>query len=361
MLQPKPNIETLPVATHGGINYQELKHLGIKPQDVIDFSVNNNPFSPPSDLWNTLSNVQINCYPDSSSGELRELLAEKLKISIDNIIVTSGSTEAIRMLVTAYFGTGDQIIIPEPTYSEYELSCQVVGARVIKKFAAEKSGFKHNIGDLLNLIRRNHPRGIFICNPNNPTGDYLSREEVLQVLEESSDCMIILDEAYLSFIENAWASADLIQGNNLIILRSMTKDFALAGLRLGYAIADKSIISVLNRVKPPWNVNSIAQRAGTYVLRNDSYLQNYRIIIGQAKEYLIKNFADLGLKTVPSQTNYLLVKVGNAARLSEALLAKGILVRDCSSFGMPDYIRISVRTLDHCRILIAALNKLDFL
>lgn len=358
MLRPKPNIEGLAVATHGGIDYPKLKRLGILPQDVIDFSVNNNPCGPPSELLDALSTVQINCYPDTNSSELRESLAEKLKLSPDNIIVTSGSTEAIRMLVTAYFEAGDHIIIPEPTYGEYALSCQIIGATIIKKYAPEKNGFKHNISDLSNLIRRYNPRGIFIGNPNNPTGHYFSKEEVRQVLEESSKCMIILDEAYLSFVENAWSSTDLIQGKNLIILRSMTKDFALAGLRLGYAVADKSIVSTLNRVKPPWNVNSFAQRAGTFVLKNDAFLQNYRSIIGQGKEFLIENLSDLGFTPVPSQTNYLLVKVGNATKLTEALLSKGILVRDCTSFGMPDYIRISVRTLDHCRILVAALNNL---
>jgi histidinol-phosphate aminotransferase len=358
MLRPKPNIEKLKPASHGGIDYLELEKLGISPEDILDFSVSTNPFGPPPGIKEAMEQALVDRYPDSEATELRLLLARKLNVPAGNLLIGSGSTELIRLIATAYFGPGDRVIIPQPTYGEYELAGQLVGAWVLSQPMPEEAAFQLNVAETMDLVRKHRPKGMFLCNPNNPTGQYLSAEDVREILSVARDSLVILDEAYIAFTESTWVSTDLMGGNNLVILRSMTKDYALAGLRLGYAIAAEPIISVLRRVRPPWNVSSVAQKAAVYALKADGYLEECRIKIKEAKEFLVEGLKGMGLSPLPSQTNFFLVKVGDAAGFRRALLKKGILVRDCTSFGLPDYIRLAPRTLAECRKLVAAIQSL---
>ena len=357
MLRPKSNIDKLVPATHGGINYLELEKLGISPEDVLDFSVSTNPFGPLPGTKEAMSQASIDRYPDSEATELEQPLARKLNIAPGNLIIGSGSTELIRLAVTAYFGSDDLVIIPQPTYGEYEIACYLVGAQVLKQPMLEEANFRLNVAETVDLIRKHRPKGIFLCNPNNPTGQYLSREEVKEILSVARHSLVVLDEAYIAFTEDTWSSLDLIGWENLVILRSMTKDYALAGLRLGYAVAAESIISVLKRVRPPWNVSSVAQAAGVFALKADSYLEACAMKIKEAKELLVEELKHLGFSPLPSQANFFLVKVGDAARFRQALLKKGILVRDCTSFGLPNYIRLAPRTIAECQRLLAAIKE----
>jgi histidinol-phosphate aminotransferase len=357
MLPPKPDMNKLAPPTHGGIDYPELEKLGISPEDVLDFSVSTNPFGPPPGIKEALAQASIERYPDSEATELGQSLARKLNIAPGKLIVGSGSTELIRLVTTAYFGSGDPVIIPQPTYGEYEISCHLVGARVLKQPTLEEANFRLNVAETVALIREHRPKGVFLCNPNNPTGQYLSKEEVKKILSVAKDSLVILDEAYIAFTENTWPSVDLIDSGNLVILRSMTKDYALAGLRLGYAIVNESIISVLKRLRPPWNVSSVAQAAGVFALKADGYLDTCRIKVNEAREFLIEGLKGLGLSPLPSETNFFLVKVGHAARLRQALLRNGILVRDCTSFGLPHYIRLAPRPIAECQRLLAVMKE----
>jgi histidinol-phosphate aminotransferase len=359
MLQPRPHIEKLVPARHGGIDYLELKKLGILPEDLLDFSVSTNPFGPPPGIKEAINRASVDCYPDSEATELRLLLASKLNISPENLLIGSGSTELIRLVATAYFGPDDLVIIPQPTYTDYEIACYLVDAEVLKQPTREAVNFRLNVAKTVGLIRKHYPKGIFLCNPNNPTGQYLSREEVKEILSVARDTMVILDEAYIAFTDSTWVSTELMNGNNLVVLRSMTKDYALAGLRLGYTIAPEPIISALKQVKPPWNVSSVAQVAGVFALKADGYLNTCRIKIKQAMEFLVEGLKGLGLSPLPSQTNFFLIKVSDAARLRQALLKDGIMVRDCTSFGLPNYIRLAPRTIAECRRLLSVIRDTE--
>jgi histidinol-phosphate aminotransferase len=356
MLLPNPHIQKLITGIHGGINYPELSRLGISPADILDFSVSTNPFGPPPGTRETIMQASISIYPDTGATEFTRILAEKLAVSPDKIVAGSGSTEIIRMIATAYFGPGDTVLVPQPTYSDYEVACCLVGAGVMKQPEAAGPDFRLDLAGTVDLIHQSKPKGIFICNPNNPTGQYLSEEEIKRVLSAAPDSIVVLDEAYVAFTEDTWSSIKLINGNNLVVLRSMTKDYGLAGLRLGYAVAGSSIISTLKQVRPPWNVSSIAQAAGVFALQSDGYVENCGIKIREAKELLMKELGLLGLSPVPSKANFFLVKVKHASGLKRALLEKGILVRDCSSFGLHDYIRLAPRSIPDCRKLLAAIK-----
>lgn len=358
-LRPRPEVKNLKASPHGGINYVELSTLGIDPEAVLDFSVCTNPFMPPPRIKEMrLGIATIEQYPDSETTELRQRLSERLKVTPDNILVGSGTTELIRLIASAYFRRGDRILILEPTYGEYEVASQIAGAKPVKQRMKVEDGFVPRIEETVDLLRQHHPRAAFICNPNNPTGEYLSQQEIEMVLDAMDDGLLVLDEAYLAFVEQRWSSIELISHDNVVILRSMTKDYGLTGLRLGYAIANREITDNLRRVCPPWNVNAIAQKVGAMVLQGADYFEQTEGKIKKAKHYLIDQLSRLGFQLLPSDTNYFLVKVGNANTFRTALLKHGIQVRDCTSFGLPMYVRVGTRTMPECHRLIATIEQL---
>lgn len=357
-LHPRPEVENLEICPHGGLNHAELRTMGLAPDEVLDFSVCSNPFPPPLGVREILNTVAINRYPDSEATEFRQRLSERLAIARDNILAGSGAVELIRLIALAYFRRGDSVLILEPTFGEYEVACRIAGAEVLKQWVSLDESSTPRIEKTVNLIRQHHPRGIFICNPNNPVGQYLSQQEIEMILDTLRDGLLILDEAYIAFMDESWSSIDLISRGNVVVVRSMTKDYALAGLRLGYAIANQEIISALRRVCPPWNVNVVAQKAGVIALDDKGYLERCRREIKQAKQFLTGELCRIGFTPVPSKVNFFLVRVGDARQFRIALLKHGILVRDCSSFGLPEYIRIATRTMSECQKLITTIQTL---
>lgn len=357
-LQPKPEIAKVKACAHGGINYAELRAMGLAPEKVLDFSVCSNPFPPPSRVKKILNTVPVEQYPDSEATELRQRLSEKLGVTPDNILVGSGVMELIRLIALAYFRHEDKVLILEPTFGEYEVACQIFGAEPVKQWVRAEDNFAPRIEETVNLIKQHRPRAVFIGNPNNPTGKYLSRQQIETILDTSNDSLFILDEAYVTFVDKSWSSLDLISGGNVVILRSPTKDYALTGLRLGYAIASQDIISSLRRVCPPWNVNIIAQKAGAIALEDTDYLEKSKKKVREAKKFLINELCRLGFPPLPSDANFFLVRVGNAKSFRTALLKQGIVVRDCTSFGLPEYIRIGPRTMPECQKLITIMREL---
>lgn len=364
-LLPRPEIESVTVCPHGGIDYAELETVNITPGEVLDFSANLNPFGPPPGVTEALRETDISHYPDSEASYLRRALAEKLGINVNNLLIGSGSTELIRLAALAYLGKGDGVLIIEPTYGEYQIACQITGASLIKQRLAPQNGFRLNTSETVELIRQHRTKGVFICNPNNPTGRYLPQADFERILDASADSLVILDEAYISFVDNAWPSLALAlhssmraKRSNLLVLRSMTKAYAIPGLRLGYGVARKEIIANLRRICPPWNVNALAQKAGVIAVNKEEDLKRHRIELSEAKSYLIQELSHLGLQPLPSEVNFFLVEVGSARRFRQELLKQKILVRDCTSFGLPQYIRIAPRTLPECQRLVAAIQKI---
>jgi len=355
-LRPKFEVENLKACPHGGLDYAELRAMGLTPEEVLDFSVSSNPFLPPPGIRKIFNTIAINRYPDSEATELRQHLSEKLGVAPDNILAGNGAVELIRLIALTYFRHGDAVLILEPTFGEYEVACQIVGVEVFKQWARAEEGFVPRVEETVDFIRQHRPRGVFICNPNNPTGKYLSRQEIEIILDACVDSLLILDEAYIAFVDKSWSSIDLVYRGNVIIVRSMTKDYALAGLRLGYAIASREIIDALRRVRPPWNVNVVAQKAGVIALGDVDYLERCKQKVRQAKQFLTTELCRVGLTLVPSSTNFFLVRIANAKGFRAALLRHGILVRDCTSFGLPEYVRIAPRTMPECQKLIATIR-----
>jgi len=328
---------------------------GIDPAEIIDFSISTNPFMPPPGIREILSGLSFGQYPDSAAYELRRALAERLSVTPDNLLAGSGTTELIRLIALTYLRRGDGVLVIEPTYGEYEVAVKLSGGRIFSYRAQERDGFQPDIKEVTGLIRAHRPRICFICNPNNPTGVYLSRGAIEAILAAMPDGLLVLDEAYIAFVGNAWNSTTLTARDNCVLLRSMTKDYGMPGLRLGYAVAHREIIGALRRVMPPWSVNSAALAVGAAVLEKDGYLAESLRQVRRARDTLVEGLTGLGLKVLPSAANYCLVRVGNGAAFRSALLDKGIQVRDGASFGLPEYVRIAPRTPPENDKLLAAI------
>jgi histidinol-phosphate aminotransferase len=229
---------------------------------------------------------------------------------------------------------------------------------VVEQRLEEEKGFRLDVEETVSLARHHEVRGLFLCNPNNPTGELLPFPDVEKMVELLPHTLIVLDQAYSSFTSDLDRHPDLVQRGNVILLHSLTKDFALGGIRLGYVISHPEIIRHLDKVLPPWNVNVVAQKAGLAALGEEEYVNQCSTKLKVAKEYLLSELRRLGLSPLPSETNYFLLKVGRATEFRRKLLSKKILVRDCTSFGLPQYIRIGVRTLPECQRLVEAVDNL---
>jgi len=353
-LRVNPHINSLPPIEHGGAGYAGLKETA----GALDFSTCCNPYGPPREVYRALRVTNITDYPDPGSCELVASLAGNLEIAADRVIAGSGSTEIIRLAALAYLTTGDTVIIVSPTYGEYELASSIAGSTIVKYILPEDRDFRLRLDDFASFAQAHNPGAVFLCNPNNPTGQLLPREDLRRFVKGFPDTLIMLDEAYMAFTGKTSGERDLADEPNVLIVRSMTKDFALAGLRLGYGLACPAIIRSLEKVRPPWNVNSPAQRAGIAAMGCGDYVRQCNDRMHKSRAYLTGRLFKIGYRTIPTDTHFFLVRVGDAAGFKSSLLARGFLVRDCSSFGLPAYVRISPRRMEDCRKLAQAISAM---
>lgn len=354
---PRGVLEGLDVPAHGGLDHAELESLGLQAGDIVDFSANLNPWGAPQGVRDAIAQAEISCYPDSEAIALRRALAARLGIAIDNIIAGNGSSELLWLIGMAFIDAGDRVLIVGPTFGEYERVGRLAGAEVAIHRARAGNDFRHDVRLLSQLIEQWRPKVVFLCNPNNPTGLYLDRESVTRLAASACDSLLVLDEAYVGFVEQPWTSLDLLP-QGILVLRSLTKDYGLAGLRLGYAVGEAETIVALGKVRPPWNVNAAAQAAGLACLSDEEHVACSRRRLAESKEYLVGELGRLGLRVLPSDTSFFLVEVDDAQQLRARLLRQGLLVRDCHSFGLPRFVRIAARTMPECKRLVAAVGAL---
>jgi histidinol-phosphate aminotransferase len=343
---------------HGALDFAELEAHGIAPESVIDFSVNNNPYGPSPRVREVLQAVVIDRYPDREALALRRRLGQHLDVAMDQLIVANGSMELLWFIALAYLRPGDPVLILEPTFGEYERVVQLMGATHHAYTTSPETHFAVDEASLLQTLQHLQPRLMFICNPNNPTGTHLPVESIAAWATRHPDTLFVVDEAYLPFMTGPSSSMIAQVSSNILVLHSMTKAHALAGVRLGYAVGTPDVIGALGKVRPTWNVNAVAQAAGIVALDDVSHLTHTLARVSSDKAALVTSLEALGLAPLPSVTHFVLCEVGPASALRQSLLQRGVLVRDCASFGLPNYIRIaSRRPADNAR-LICALSEI---
>ncbi len=343
---------------HGGISTTDLRMVGLTAEEVLDFSSNINPLGTSERVRQAAVAADLAAYPDRDSLLLREALAARLQVDVEQLLIGNGSTELIHLLARAKLRSGSRCLIFEPTFGEYEAAATLAEGEIHRLPAAETDSFRRPIDVALNTISDVHPELVFLCNPNNPTGVRLEREYVQQILAAlEPDGLLLLDDAYASLADQGWDSVSLLPNTNLAILRSMTKDSALAGVRLGYLLADPALIEMVRIWQHAWSVNAVAQAAGLAALDDETHIVAARDVIAASKRYLYERLNSMDLAFTPSAANFLIVNVGDARYVRTELLRLGMAVRDCTSFGLPEYIRVAVRRKEECERLISALEE----
>ncbi len=371
--------------SHGGNIYLLAERLGIAESDIVDFSASINPLGVPNSVQTAMKeNMQyLFNYPDPDAKRLRLKISEHIGVSADSLICGNGSTELIYLIVRALRPV--RVLIPAPTFSEYERACRMTssggvipplqgsGARgqrpEIEYFYLERENkFDINADEFIsemsgkkNPSRITHHESrsfdmVFLCNPNNPTGSMIKREDMLRIAAVAKElkCALVVDEAFIDFCPGASIIDEV--GNNpyLIVLRSLTKMYALSGLRVGYAALAPSFLNAVREAKEPWTVNSLAQVAGIVALDDEAYKAETFAVIEKEKKALEQGLKRLGVTYFPSSVNYYLLRSNRAQELTSFLKERAILVRDCSNFPGLDssYIRIAVKSKhDNMRLL----------
>ena len=361
---------------HGTPDYAELDALGLDPSEVVYFSSNINPYGPPASVVEAvreeISRSFLARYPDSRSQRLREKIGAYHGLPPDAVLVGNGTADLIWLLAHAY-GYQRQAAILSPTFSEYADGVIMAGGhpnhlllpgwqRISRRrFAPGGTTLAHT----RQALKSAAPWLVFICNPNNPTGEYLAPGELHYLWEGAPHALWVVDEAYAEFSEDPWSAAQWVmsetngraRGPGWIVLRSMTKDFALGGLRLGYLLAAPSIIERLQNVQPPWSVNGVAQLAGLAALDEMNWREETTARLRKDVWDLQDGLRACGYAPLPTTVNYFLAPVGDARAMRDRLVAERMFVRDCASFGLPDHIRIAARPPEENARLLEAMAR----
>lgn len=338
---------------HGGNVFAVARHLGIAPEELLDFSASINPLGPPAGVKPAVMAAFDRAihYPDDGALELKEALAAHHCVSPDNITVANGSTELIHLL-PRLFPKGRALIVAPP-FAEYARALERCGWERDYVHLKEGAGFTLDIAGLRQRLQEGWDL-LFLCNPNNPAGSVHPPGDIARVAElcRGTGTFLVLDEAFIDFCPEASAAGLLLSEPEAVVLRSLTKFFAIPGLRLGYSIAHPAVNRRLADLREPWSVNVLAQAAGLAALADTGFRQRTLALIREEAAFLLAGLKAIpGLATFPTAANYLLVRVEcpqglTAAAVRDRLLERRILIRDCANFHGLDarYFRVAVRT-----------------
>ncbi len=355
-------------SVHGSPDYAELASLGLHPQELIDLSVNTHPYGPSPHVWEAVARVAIDRYPDHSCLELKQAILHHemstTNLTLDALVCGNGTTELIWTIARACLGAGMKAAVIGPTFGEYRAASLAAGATVIEYRARASKQFQPDVEEAVAWIKTESPHLVWLCNPNNPTGIWLDRAQIVLLVQacQQTEAILVVDEAYWRFVFPAetFSAIELIgsmPGLKIIALRSLTKDYALAGLRLGYAVTSVEIARLLDAHLPSWNVNAMAQVAGVAALSDREHLATTLEALMIERRMFFDVLEQRGLMMVPSRTHFCLLDVKHAYAVRQRLLSRNVLVRDATSFGLPYAIRISTRSREEWQRFLIALQE----
>lgn len=333
------------------------RQLGLK--EVIKLASNENPLgaSPKAILAMRKALSGVNRYPDSSGFYLKRKIAKSLNIASSNIVLGNGSDELIDIIIKAFVEEDECVLTADTTFLEYGIISRIIGRKVV---TAPLRYFKYDLGSIKNKIDRN-TKVIFISNPNNPTGTYVTKTEVEDFIAGlPEDVLLVMDEAYDSFIDvNDFPnSLKYLNKKNIIVLKTFSKAYGLAGLRIGYALANSDLIARMERARLPFNVNLLAQSAAIAGLEDKKFLKKTRKLVLEGKAYLYDNLRKLGIAYVPSVANFILIDCGrDCTEVFKEMLKDGVIVRDMKQYGLKNFIRVTIGTKKENEKFIKAIKK----
>lgn len=336
---------------------EEVKReLGIS--DVVKMASNENPLGPSPKAIEAVARAvaQMHIYPDGSCYELRKALSAKLGVPGECIVFGCGSDETIRMIAEAFVEPGDEVVFGAHTFSQYEFVTRVTGGKCVSvpmpSARLDLDAVKHAITPRTKLV--------FVANPNNPTGLMISRSQLTEFITTVPDhVVVVVDEAYFEYVESADYPDSIDEyvksGLNVVALRTFSKMYGLAGLRVGYGVARPDLIAVIERVRPPFNVSSLTQVAALAALEDTDHVRRSRAVNGAGKRLLYSRLDAMGAEYLPTEANFLLVNANRPSReVSNQLLRMGVIVRPADIFGLDGWLRVTIGTPEQNERFLAA-------
>ena len=352
-----PQLRDLAVYEPGKPIEETARELGVDPSTIIKLASNENPLGPSPRALQVMHDAleHAHLYPDGSGFYLRKAIAGKLRVAPENVILGNGSNEVIEFLGHAFLNPCDDVITCQYAFIVYKLLATAFGVRTIETPSPD---YQQDLDATLDSVTST-TRIIFIPNPNNPTGTLISKRAIDSFMSQVPDSVIVVfDEAYFEFLDDPPDTLRFVRdGRNVIVLRTFSKIHGLAGLRIGYAIAPPEMTEILHKTRQPFNVNSIAQAGAIAALDDDAHLRDTKRVIDEGRAYLQEQFADMQIQFVPSAANFLMANVGDGCAVFQKLLQRKIIVRPLKGYGLPEWVRISVGTMEENRPLIAALRN----
>lgn len=334
------------------------RQLGLR--EVIKLASNENPLGPSPKAASAIKKCLsgINRYPDSQGFYLKKRLARYFSLEPENFILGNGSDELIDVVIKTFVEPDENIVTADTTFLEYEIVAQV-NDRKVKK--APLRYFKYDLGAILKLVDKK-TKLVFIANPNNPTGTYVTKYEVADFLNALPESVIVVfDEAYDTFVDvddYPDSLTYLRKKKKVIILKTLSKAYGLAGLRLGYAIAECEFASYMERIRQPFNVNMLAQAGGLAALDDEEFLKKTRRLVLEGKDFIYQELSKMAIGFVPSVANFVLVDAGrDSMEVFKAMLKFGVIVREMKQYGLKNFIRVTIGTQKENKRFIRVLKK----
>ncbi|NQT34990.1 histidinol-phosphate transaminase [bacterium] len=329
--------------------------------DVIKLASNENPLGPSPKAIEAVREalMDTNRYPDGGCYYLKQKLSERLDVKPSQLVIGNGSAEICELITEAFIGEGDEAIIGRQAFFKYRVAVQIMNGVIAW---ADMPDFTHNADEMLSKITAG-TKLLFVANPNNPTGTLMNREQVTYLMDRLPERVIaVFDEAYYDYrnLDNFPDTMSYLRdGRNIIILRTFSKSYGLAGLRIGYAITTEEIARALNCVREAFNVSSIAQIAAAAALDDDEYLREGIRLNGEGKRFYYDELKRIGLEYIPTEANFVLIKVPLPGReMFGELLKKGVVIRPVDGYGLPNHIRVSIGLPNENRRFIDAIGEL---
>src|ERR1035437_2504350 len=366
MTTPLPTntvLKNLPTYQPGRPIEEVARELGLDPGGIIKLASNENPLGPSRLGLAAMRQAlkQVNLYPDGNAFYLKQKLAAKLGVTPANLILGNGSNEVIEMIGHALLAPGAEVVVSQYCFAVYPIVTALFGAKLV---VVPAKNHAHDLDAMLAAITPN-TRIVFVANPNNPTGTTASREELARFVNAvPADVLLALDEAYIEFLnEPLDLLPEIRNGNkpNLLLMRTFSKIYGLAGLRIGYGIGHPDFIAALEKIRQPFNINSVAEAGALAALDDTNHVEKKRKVNSRGLGLYARTFRKLKLEFIPSSANFILVRVGEGQRVFVELQKLGVIVRPMGGYQLPEWIRISIGTPkenQQClEALKSALNK----
>ncbi len=341
-----------------GTPIEEVKRR-FKLKSVIKLASNENALGPSPKALAALraASSQLNRYPDAAGSALKAKLASVLRVKPDMITLGNGSDELLVLALRAFVDPGDEVVVAEPTFLIYALQAKACGASV---HVVPQRDHRYDLAAMKRAVTP-QTKIVFIANPDNPTGTYVTKRELSQFLSGlPASVLVVMDEAYYEFVDAADypQTIPLVNDAPVMVTRTFSKAYGLAGLRVGYAVANPNVIAALEAVREPFNVNSLAQAAALAALGDIAFLAKTRKVLGEGRRFVLKALDALRFRYVPSAANFVLIECGpRAPELAQALLEKGVIVREMSAWKLPGFLRVTIGTMPENRRFVQALKQ----